>query len=175
MASQIGILVPIEPQRRTNGTSGTGPSIKHLKAVPFKTKKAPKRGNFHSPMWTYLIRTIHFILAPTQHLENFITIVFLRENNDSTLINRVSQIAQWVAGWHSASIVYGSSPVDSILFFIDVLHWIKYLMSHRYLAKKIEIRFIIGDIRVILMMTLDDSGDITQMVLYNIITYIRSE
>ena len=42
-------------------------------------------------------------------------------------------------------------------------------MSHRYLAKKIEIRFIIGDIRVILMMTLDDSGDITQMVLYNII------
>ncbi len=48
--AQIGILVPIEPQRRTNGTSGTGSSIKHLKAVPFKTKKAPKRGNFHSPM-----------------------------------------------------------------------------------------------------------------------------
>jgi hypothetical protein len=48
--TQIGILVPIEPQRRTNGTSGTGSSIKHLKAVPFKTKKAPKRGNFHSPM-----------------------------------------------------------------------------------------------------------------------------
>jgi len=47
---QIGILVPIEPQRRTNGTSGTGSSMKHLKAVPFKTKKAPKRGNFHSPM-----------------------------------------------------------------------------------------------------------------------------
>ena len=178
MQTQIGILVPIEPQRRTNGTSGTGSSIKHLKAVPFKTKKAPKRGNFHSPMWTYLIRTIDYILAPTKHLENFITIVFLRGNNDSSLINRevnVCQIAQWVAGWNSASIVYGSSLVDSILFFIDVLHWIKYFMSHRYLAKKIEIRFIIGDIRVILMMTLDDSGDITQMVLYNIITYIRCE
>jgi len=48
-------------------------------------------------------------------------------------------------------------------------------MSHRYLVKKIEIRFIIGDIRVIFMMTLDDSGDITQMVLYNIVSYIRSE
>jgi hypothetical protein len=72
--TQIGILVPIEPQRRTNGTSGTGSSIKHLKAVPFKTKKAPKRGNFHSPMLTYLIRTIDYILAPTKHLENFITI-----------------------------------------------------------------------------------------------------
>ena len=107
---QIGILVPIEPQRRTNGTSGTGSSIKHLKAVPFKTKKAPKCGNFHRPMWTYLIRTIDYILAPTKHLENFITIVFLRGNNESNLINRdvnrVSQIAQWAAGWHSASIVY---------------------------------------------------------------------
>nr|CAH0112404.1 unnamed protein product [Daphnia galeata] len=51
----------------------------------------------------------------------------------------VSQIAQWVAGWNSVSIVYGSNP-------------------------KIEIRFRIGDIRVILMMTLDDSGDITQMI-----------
>ena len=48
-------------------------------------------------------------------------------------------------------------------------------MSHRYLVKKIEIRFIIGDdIRVILMMTLDDSGDITQMVLYNILANMRS-
>ncbi len=149
---QIGILVLIEPQRRTNGTSGTGSSIKHLKAVPFKTKKAPKRGNFHSPMWTYLIRTIDYILAPTKHLENFINIVFLRGNDDPALINRdvnVTQIAQWVAGWHSISIVYGSSPVDSILFFIDVLHWIKYFMIHRHLVKKVEIRFIIGDIRVI--------------------------
>ncbi len=151
--------------------------MKHLKAVPFKTKKAPKRGNFHSPMWTYLIRTIHFILAPTQHLENFITIVFLRGNNDSTLINRdfnTSQIAQWVAAWHSASTVYGSSPADSILFFIDVLHSIKYfIMIHRHLVKKVEIQFIICEIRALLMMTLDDSGDITQMVLYNITIYVR--
>ena len=43
--------------------------------VPFKTKKAPKRGNFHSPMWRYLICTIYYIFAPTKHLENFITIV----------------------------------------------------------------------------------------------------
>jgi hypothetical protein len=42
-------------------------------------------------------------------------------------------------------------------------------MIHRHLVKKVEIRFISGDIRVILMMTLDDSGDITQMVLYNVI------
>jgi hypothetical protein len=48
--SQIEILFPIEPQRRTNGTSGTGSSIKHLKAVPFKRKKEPKREKFHSPM-----------------------------------------------------------------------------------------------------------------------------
>ena len=34
LVTQIGILVPIELQRRTNGTSGTGSSIKHLKAVP---------------------------------------------------------------------------------------------------------------------------------------------
>jgi hypothetical protein len=137
------------------------------------------RGNFHSPMWTYLIRTIDYILAPTKHLENFITIFFLRGNNESTLINRgdnVSQIAQWVAGWHLALIVYGSSPADSILFFIDVLHWIKYfIMIHRHLVKKVEIRFIICEIRVILMMTLDDSGDITQMLLYNIPIYIRSK
>jgi hypothetical protein len=61
-------------------------------------------------------------LAPTKHLENFITIVFLSGNNESTVINRdvnVSQIAQWVAGWHTASIVSGSSAVDSILFFMD--------------------------------------------------------
>ncbi len=76
--AQIGILVPIEPQRRTNGTSGTGSSIKHLKAVPSKTKKAPKRGNCHSSSWKKLIRTIYYILAPTKHLEYFITIVFLR-------------------------------------------------------------------------------------------------
>ncbi len=86
--------------------------------------------------------------------------MFLRENNDSNLINKdvnVYQIAQWVACWYSASIVCSSSPVDSILFFIDILHRIKYfIMIHRHLVKKVEIRFIIGDIRVILMMTLDD-------------------
>ena len=82
---QIGILVPIEPQWRNNGTSGTGSSIKHLKAVPFKTKKAPKRGNFHSPMWTYLIRTIYYILAPTKHLENVTMIVpFFQRGEVST-------------------------------------------------------------------------------------------
>jgi hypothetical protein len=48
-------------------------------------------------------------------------------------------------------------------------------MIHRHLVKKVEIRFIICEIRVILMMTLDDSGDITQMVLYNIPVYIRSK
>ncbi len=51
--TQIGILVPIVPERRNNGTSETGSSIKHLKAVPSKTKKAPKRGNCHSPLKTY--------------------------------------------------------------------------------------------------------------------------
>ena len=105
--------------------------------------------------------------------------MFLRGNNDSALINKdvnVSQIAQWVAGWHSASNVYGSSPADSILFFIDVLHSIKYfIMIHRHLVKKVEIRFIICEIRVILMITLDDSGDITQIVLYYIPKYIRSK
>ncbi len=46
-----------------------------------------------------------------------------------------------------ASIVYGSSPVDAILFFIDVLHWRKYfIVIDRHLVKKVEIRFIIGDI-----------------------------
>jgi hypothetical protein len=118
-------------------------------------------------------------LALTKHLENVITIVFLRGNNESIVIKRhinASQIAQWVAGWHSPSFVYGSSPVDFFLFFIDVLHRIKYFtMIHRHLVKKVEIRFIIGDIRVIPMMTLDDSGDIIQMVLYNITIYIRSE
>jgi hypothetical protein len=49
-------------------------------------------------------------------------------------------------------------------------------MIHRHLVKKVEIRFIIGDdIRVILMMTLDDFGDIIQMLLYNITTYKRIE
>ena len=38
LSAQIGILVPIEPQRRTNGMSGTGSSIKNLKAIPSKTK-----------------------------------------------------------------------------------------------------------------------------------------
>jgi hypothetical protein len=59
-----------------------GPSIKHLKAIPSKTKKAPKRGNCHSPLWTHLIGTINYILAPTKHLENFIItvpFVFTRE------------------------------------------------------------------------------------------------
>jgi hypothetical protein len=73
--SQIGILVPIKPQRRSNGTPETGSSINYLKKSLLKPKKATKRGNFHSPLWTYLIRTIDYILAPTKHLENFIIIV----------------------------------------------------------------------------------------------------
>jgi hypothetical protein len=40
LSTQIGILVPIESQGRTNGTTETGSSIKHLKAVLSKTKKA---------------------------------------------------------------------------------------------------------------------------------------
>jgi hypothetical protein len=48
-------------------------------------------------------------------------------------------------------------------------------MIYRHLVKKVEIRFIICEIRAILMMTLDDFGDITQMVLYNITNYIRSK
>jgi hypothetical protein len=48
-------------------------------------------------------------------------------------------------------------------------------MIHRHLVKKVEIRFITGDIRVILMMTLDDSGDITQIELNNITIYVRTE
>ena len=101
--SQIEIIVPIEPQRRTNGTSGTGTSIKHLKAVPSKTKKAPKRGNFHSPLWSYLIGTIDYILAPTKHLENFRNIgpLFLREEffrseRYSSFISD-SQVVSWQA------------------------------------------------------------------------------
>ena len=78
LPSQIGILVPIEPQRRTNWTSETGSSIKYLKADSSKTKKAPKRSNCHSSLWTYLIRTIYYILAPTKQLENFIIMVPLR-------------------------------------------------------------------------------------------------
>jgi hypothetical protein len=86
-------------------------------------------------LWTrlYLIRTIDYILAPTKHLENFITIVFLSGNNESTVINRdvnVSQIVQWVAGWHTASIVSGSSPVDSILFFMDWCSSLKKIFHH---------------------------------------------
>jgi hypothetical protein len=77
----------------------------------------------------------------------------------------VSQRAQRVAGWHSASVVYGSSPEVSILFFIDVLHWRKYFIMNRHLVKKAEIRFIIGDIQ----------WYDTQMVLYNIIMFMRSE
>ena len=48
-------------------------------------------------------------------------------------------------------------------------------MIYRHLVKKVEIRFIICEIRAILIMTLDDSGDITQMVLYNITIHIRSK
>ena len=47
--TQIGILVPIESQRRTNGTSETGSSIKHVKAVPSKTKKHQSAAIFTVP------------------------------------------------------------------------------------------------------------------------------
>ena len=69
--------------------------------------------------------------------------------------DNVSQIAQWIAEWHTASIIYGSNPVDAISFFIDVLHYRKYcIVVHRHLVKKVEIWFIIGDISHPVVMTL---------------------
>lgn len=99
--SQIGILVPIGNQRRTNGTCETGSNITHLKAVPSKAKKNPKRGNFHSPLLMYLIRTVYCILAPTKHLGNFtiiVPIVFTRGSFSIVVIIDVT-LTRWL--YHS--------------------------------------------------------------------------
>jgi hypothetical protein len=70
-----------------------------------------------------LIRTIDYILAPTRHLENFIIIVpFVFTRGTFYVVNstlEVSQRAQWLADFHSLSMIYGSNPEDHILFFND--------------------------------------------------------
>ncbi len=85
-------------------------------------------------MWTYLIRTIDYILAPTKHLENiynYRALCFYVGNfhiiNNCTY---VSQIAQWLAGWHSASMVYCSNLKDYILFFTEDYSSLKKIFHH---------------------------------------------